>query len=49
MKLDRLQTAAKAIIRGGRRIYCGAIAGLGGAIAIASMEWFSLAAHYRWR
>src|SRR5882762_879888 len=48
MKFDRLRTAAaKMIMRGGRRdVLAGAIAGLGGAVAIGSMEWFSLAAHY---
>ena len=37
----------QAIIRGGRRsMLAGTLAGLGGAIAIAAMEWFSAAAHY---
>jgi CBS-domain-containing membrane protein len=47
MKWDRLRTAVGAIMRSRRRdFWAGAIAGLGGAIAIGSMEWFSLAAHY---
>src|SRR5260370_21852001 len=47
MNTDRLRTAARAIIRSGRPdVLAGAIAGLGGAGAIGSMEWFSLAAHY---
>ena len=29
-----------------RDVLAGAIAGLGGAVAIGSMEWLSLAAHY---
>jgi CBS-domain-containing membrane protein len=34
-------------MRSGRRgALAGAIAGLGGAVAISSMEWFSFAAHY---
>ena len=48
MKWDRRRTAAaRAIIRGGRRdIVAGTLAGLGGAIAIATMEWLSTTAHY---
>lgn len=47
MKLYRLRGMAKANIRGGRRdVLAGTAAGLGGAIAIGSMEWFSATAHY---
>ena len=46
MKWDRVRTAARATIRRRRDVLAGAIAGLGGAIAIASMEWFSVTAHY---
>ena len=48
MKPDwRRTAAARAIIRSGRRdMMAGTLAGLGGAIAIATMEWFSTTAHY---
>jgi hypothetical protein len=47
MRRDRLQTATDAIRRNDHRdILAGAIAGLGAAIAIGVMEWFSLASHY---
>jgi hypothetical protein len=48
MKPDwRRTAAARAIIRGGGRdMMAGTLAGLGGAIAIATMEWFSTTAHY---
>ena len=46
MKWD-WRAARKAISRNDHRnILAGAVAGLGGAIAIGAMEWFSLAAHY---
>src|SRR3954470_4524464 len=46
MKWD-WRRAAKAISRNDHRnMLAGAIAGLGAAIAIGAMEWFSLAAHY---
>ncbi|UGY19891.1 HPP family protein [Bradyrhizobium septentrionale] len=45
MASDR--TAVKALMRVGRRdLLAGAVAGLGGAIAIGTMEWFSVAAGY---
>jgi hypothetical protein len=44
---DWLQTATAAIRRNDHRNFlAGAVAGLGAAIAIATMEWFSLASHY---
>ena len=47
MRRDWLQTATDAIRRNDQHnILAGAVAGLGGAIAIGAMEWFSLAAHY---
>lgn len=46
MRRDWLQTATDAIRRHDRRTTLdGAVAGLGGAIAIGAMEWFSRAAH----
>jgi CBS-domain-containing membrane protein len=47
MKWDWRRAASKTISRNDRRnILAGAVAGLGGAIAIGAMEWFSVAAHY---
>ena len=47
MRRDWRQAASDAIRRNDHRnILAGAIAGLGAAIAIGAMEWFSLAAHY---
>jgi CBS-domain-containing membrane protein len=41
------QSAAGAISRNNHRnVLAGAVAGLGGALAIGAMEWFSVAAHY---
>jgi CBS-domain-containing membrane protein len=47
MRRDWLQ-AATAAIRGNdhRNILAGAVAGVGAAVAIGGMEWFSLASHY---
>src|SRR3954470_18973638 len=46
MKWD-WRRAAKAISRNDHRnMLAGAVAGLGGALAIGAMEWFSVAAHY---
>ena len=46
MRRDWLQTATDAIRRHDHRTTLqGAVAGLGGAIAIGGMEWFSRAAH----
>jgi CBS-domain-containing membrane protein len=47
MRRDWLQTARDAIRRDEHRnAVAGAVAGLGAAIAIGVMEWFSLASHY---
>jgi len=47
MKRDWPRAALKAISRNDHRnVLAGAVAGLGGAIAIGAMEWFSLAMHY---
>ena len=47
MKWDWQRAARKAISRNDHRnVLAGAIAGLGGAMAIGIMEWFSVAAHY---
>ncbi|WOH49826.1 HPP family protein [Bradyrhizobium sp. sBnM-33] len=47
MKRDWRRAAYRAISRNDHRnILAGAVAGLGGAIAIGAMEWFSLALHY---
>src|SRR3954447_26722042 len=47
MRWDWRQSGPQAISHSDRRnILAGAVAGLGGAIAIGAMEWFSLAAHY---
>jgi CBS-domain-containing membrane protein len=47
MKWDWRRAASKTISRNDRsNILTGAVAGLGGAIAIGAMEWFSVAAHY---
>jgi CBS-domain-containing membrane protein len=48
MRWGRWRRAAReAVSRNDHRnILAGAVAGLGGAIAIGAMEWFSLAAHY---
>ena len=47
MKWDWRRAAAKAIARNDHRnILAGTVAGLGGALAIGVMEWFSVAAHY---
>jgi len=47
MKWDWRRAASKTISRNDRRnILAGAVAGLGGAIAIGAMEWFSLESHY---
>jgi CBS-domain-containing membrane protein len=46
-KWDWRRAASRAISRNDHRnIVAGAVAGLGGAIAIGAMEWFSVAAHY---
>jgi CBS-domain-containing membrane protein len=47
MRWNWRRAVAKAISRNDTRsLAAGAVAGLGGAIAIGAMEWFSLAAHY---
>ena len=47
MRRDWLQAATDAIRRNDHRnTLAGAVAGVGAAIAIGAMEWFSLAAHY---
>jgi CBS-domain-containing membrane protein len=47
MRWDWRRAATEAISRNDHRnILAGAVAGLGGALAIGAMEWFSLAAHY---
>jgi CBS-domain-containing membrane protein len=47
MKRDWRRAATDAISRNDHRnMLAGAVAGLGAAIAIGAMEWFSLAAHY---
>ncbi|MEH2577550.1 HPP family protein [Bradyrhizobium sp. AZCC 1708] len=47
MKRDWRRAAYRAISRNDHRnVLAGAVAGLGGAIAIGVMEWFSFAAHY---
>lgn len=47
MKWDWRRAARAAISRNGHRnVLAGAVAGLGGALAIGAMEWFSVAAHY---
>jgi CBS-domain-containing membrane protein len=47
MRRDWLQTATDAIRRNDHRnTLAGAVAGLGAAIAIGAMEWFSVASHY---
>jgi CBS-domain-containing membrane protein len=47
MKLDWQRRAREAISRNDHHNWlAGAVAGLGGAIAIGAMEWFSVAAHY---
>jgi CBS-domain-containing membrane protein len=47
MGRDWLRTASDAIRRNDHRnVLAGAVAGLGAAIAIGIMEWFSLASHY---
>ena len=47
MKWNWRRAAREAITRNDHRsILAGAVAGLGGAIAIGVMEWFSVAAHY---
>jgi CBS-domain-containing membrane protein len=47
MTRDWLQSATKAIRRNDpRNVLAGAFAGLGAALAIGGMEWFSLATHY---
>jgi CBS-domain-containing membrane protein len=47
MRRDWLQTATNAIRRNDHRnALAGAVAGLGAAIAIGAMEWFSVASHY---
>ena len=47
MKRDWRRAATDAIFRNDHRnALAGAVAGLGAAIAIGAMEWFSLAAHY---
>jgi hypothetical protein len=49
MRPDWLQTATDAIRRNDHRnILAGAVAGLGAALAIGGMEWFSLASRYVW-
>jgi CBS-domain-containing membrane protein len=47
MKWDWRRAARAAISRNDHRnVLAGAVAGLGGALAIGAMEWFSIAAHY---
>src|ERR1700709_665064 len=47
MKLDWERRAREAISRNDHHnVLAGVVAGLGGAIAIGAMEWFSVAAHY---
>ncbi|KRR02532.1 HPP family protein [Bradyrhizobium jicamae] len=47
MKRDWRRVVRKAIARNDHRsVVAGAVAGLGSAIAIGAMEWFSLALHY---
>src|SRR6195256_5582280 len=47
MKWDWRRAASKTIYRNDHRnILAGAVAGLGAAIAIGAMEWFSVASHY---
>ena len=47
MKRDWRRAAREAVSRNDHRnILAGTVAGLGGAIAIGAMEWFSLTAHY---
>jgi CBS-domain-containing membrane protein len=47
MRPDWLQKATDAIRRNDHRnILAGAVAGVGAALAVGGMEWFSLAAHY---
>src|ERR1700716_2444586 len=47
MRRDWLQAATDAIRRNDHRnILAGAVAGVGAAVAIGGMEWFSLASHY---
>jgi CBS-domain-containing membrane protein len=47
MKWDWRRAPSKAISRNDHRnVLAGAVAGLGSAIAVGAMEWFSLAAHY---
>jgi CBS-domain-containing membrane protein len=47
MKWNWRRAAREAITRNDHRsILAGAVAGVGGAIAIGVMEWFSVAAHY---
>src|ERR1700710_469418 len=47
MKLDWRRRAREAISRNDHHnVLAGTVAGLGGAIAIGAMEWFSVAAHY---
>jgi len=47
MRRDWLQAASDAIHHNHRRnILAGAVAGVGAAIAIGTMEWFSVASHY---
>src|SRR5215211_3508592 len=47
MKRDWRRSLRKAISRNDpRNVVAGAIAGLGAAIAIGAMEWFSIAGHY---
>ena len=47
MKRDWRQTATDAIRRNDHRnILAGAVAGIGVALAIGGMEWYSLASHY---
>src|ERR1700712_2874990 len=47
MRRDWLKAATNAIPRNDHRnILAGAVAGLGAAIAIGAMEWFSVASHY---
>src|SRR5260370_21287781 len=47
MRRDGLQAASDAIRRNHHRnILAGAVAGVGAAIAIGTMEWFSVASHY---
>ena len=47
MKRGWRGAALRAISRNDHRnVVAGAVAGLGGAVAIGAMEWFSVAAHY---